>query len=181
MSLQINTTQGLIGINTIKGRQSIEQPKGELELSQPKAELQVESELPKVIIDQYECFAEAGLKNSTDLMKDISQWSQKCLMEAIANYNQEGDMMAQIEKGGNPMPMIAENGAFPMYDFNIDFIPKSRPKIDIIGSLNIEWDIKKPIINYEARKPVIGFEYGKVDISMRQWPNIEINYVDEKY
>jgi len=180
--LQIKSTPGLIGINTIHGRQSIEQPKGKLEINQPKAEMHINSELPKVIIDQYQCFAEAGLKNPTDLMKDIRQWSYKCLMEGIANYNQEGDMLARIETGSNPMPMIAENRAFPRYDFNIDFIPKSRPKIDVkMGHVDINWDIKKPIINYAVRKPVIDYQPGKVEISMRQWPDLEINFVDEKY
>jgi len=179
--LQIKSTPALIGINTIPGRQSIRQPKGELSVTTSRAEMRIDRELPKVLIDQYQCFAEAGLKNPTDLMKDISQWCYKCLMEGIANYNQEGDMLAQIEKGGNPMPMIAENRAFPRYDFNIDFIPKSRPKIDVTGYINIEWDIKKPVINYEVRKPVIDYQPGKVEITLRQWPSLEINFVDEKY
>lgn len=179
--LQIKTTPGLIGINTSQGRQSIEQPWGKLEINQSKPKLHIEKELPKVIIDQYECFAEAGLKNNTDLTKDIGEWSYKCFLEGIANYNQEGDMLAQIEKGGNPFPIIAENRAFPSYDFNIDFIPKSRPKIDVTGYINIDWDIKKPIINYEVRQPVIDYQTGKVKISMRQWPSIEMRYIDEKY
>jgi hypothetical protein len=179
--LQINTTPGLIGINIVQGRQSIQQPMGKQEISQPKAELYIEKELPKVIIDQYQCFAEAGLKKPIDLAKDNSQWSYECFLEGIAMYNEEGNMMAKIENGANPLPSIGENRAFPRYDFNIDFIPKSRPKIDVTGYLKIDWNIKKPIINYEVRKPTIDFQRGKVEIFMRQWPSIEINYIDEKY
>lgn len=179
--LQINTTPGLIGINTILGRQSIEQPQGELTVNQAKSQMHIDRELPQVIIDQYECFAEAGLKNNTDLRREISQLSYKCLMDSIANYNQEGDMLAQIEKPGNPLPTIAENKAFPQYEFNIDFIPKSRPKIDVTGHINISWDIHKPTINYEVRRPVVDYQPGKAEIYMRQWPRVEIRFIDEKY
>ncbi|KJS85390.1 MAG: hypothetical protein JM58_08735 [Peptococcaceae bacterium BICA1-8] len=178
MSLQIRSTPGLIGINTMQGRLNVEFPKSKLEISQPKAEMRINSQLPRVIIDQYQCFAEAGLKNYSDLTKDNGQWAYKCFMERIARYNQEGDMLAQIEKGNSSIPLIAEN-TFPTYDFNINFIPKSRPKIDVTGHINIDWDIKKPIINYEVRNPVFQYEHGKVEISMRQWPSIEMNYVDE--
>lgn len=181
MPLQINTTPGLIGINSILGWQSIQQPRGEQRISQPKAQMEIDRELPKVYIDQYQCFAEAGLKNPTDFTKDNVQWSYKCFLEGIAQYNEEGDMLAQIEKGINPMPIIAENRAFPRYDFNIDFIPKSRPKIDVKGYLRIEWKTNQPVISYQVRKPVIDFHPGKVEIFMRQWPDIEINYIDERF
>jgi hypothetical protein len=157
------------------------QPRGELTISQSNSQMHIDKELPKVIIDQYQCFAEAGLKNNTDFRREYSQLNYKSFMDGIANYNQEGDMLAQIEKPGNPLPAIAENRAFPRYDFNIDFIPKSRPKIDVTGYINISWDIQKPIINYEVRKPVIDYHPGKAEIYMRQWPSVEIRYVDEKY
>lgn len=181
MPFQIKSTPGLIGINTISAKLSIRQPRGRQEISQPKAELYIERELPRVIIDQYQCFAEAGLKNPTDFAKDNGQWSYKCFLEAIARYNEEGDMLAQIEKGSNPFPVIAENRAFPRYDFNIDFIPRSRPKIDVTGYLNMRWKINKPLINYEVRKPIVDYERGKVEIFMRQWPSLEIKYIDGKY
>ncbi|MFZ5945236.1 MAG: DUF6470 family protein [Bacillota bacterium] len=177
--LQIRTTAGLIGINSSLGRQSIQQFRGEQIIRQPKAEMHIDQELPKVLIDQYQCFAEAGLKKPLDLLKEVSQYTYKKIMENIAAKCQEGDMLAQIEKGGNPLKEIARQSSFPQYDFNIDFIPKSKPKIEVTGYLNIKWEIKQPEIFYEVKKPVIDYQPGKVEISMRQWPDIEMRYVDE--
>ena len=110
MPLQINTTPGLIGINSIAGSGS--SSPGEQRISQPKAQMEIDRELPKVYIDQYQCFAEAGLRILLILPKIMSSGLINAF-RGIAQYNEEGDMLAQIEKGINPMPIIAENRAFP--------------------------------------------------------------------
>jgi len=178
--LQIRTTPALLSLNTQNAKLNIEQPRGQQSIRQPKPELKIDSELPKVKIDQYQCFAETGLKNPTDLMKDIEQWSRKKWLEGIARRNREGDMLAHIEKGGNPIPALAENGAYPVYDWNIDFIPKSRPKIEVTGHLKINWDTKTPKISYKVNKPQIDYLPGKVAISMLQYSSVEIRYLDKK-
>ncbi|MFZ7101353.1 MAG: DUF6470 family protein [Peptococcaceae bacterium] len=178
--LQIRTTPALLGINTIWGRQRIEQPRGELHIEQPRAELKIDRELPKVLIDQYRCFAEAGLKRPLDLMKEIRQRNYNKFLRNIAEMNQEGDMLAQIEKGGNPIAVLGAKRAFPARDFNIGFIPQSRPEFEVTGHLEIEWQLNKPQISYEVRKPVIDYLPGRVEIFLRQWPDIDFNYINEQ-
>lgn len=180
MPLQIKTTPGLIGINMELGRQTIRQLRGELKIRQGKAEMHLDRELPKVLIDQYQCFAEAGRKNNRDLMQDIVSRARQKWLQGIERRIREGQMLSHIENKGNPIPAIAVENAYPQHDFNIAFIPKSRPEFTVEGHLNIQWKITEPEIAYQARKPMITYEPGGVDIFIRQWPNIEINYIDEK-
>ncbi len=178
--LQITTTPARLGMKTYNAHLEIQQPRGQQSIEQPRPEMKIDRELPKVIIDQYQCFAEMGLKNPTDLAKEISNWSRKKWLEGLARRREEGDRMARIEKGGNPIPEMAREKLNHQYQFNVDFIPKSRPKIEVTGHLNIEWDIKKPIINYKPNKPIVDYTPGYVDIYVEQWPDIEIRYVDER-
>ena len=170
---------GQIGINTYNGNFDIRQPQGQLSIKQIKAEMRVDQELPQVIIDQYQCFAEAGLKNTIDLTKANAQWAYQKWIEGIGRRCQEGEMLAAIERG-NPIPDIAENNAYPIYDYNIDLMPKSRPSIDFTGYIDINWQLGGAEVNYQPQKPMIEYQRGKVDIYMEQWPNLEISYVDEK-
>ena len=117
----------------------------------------IEREMPRVIIDQYECFAEAGLKGSADFMKEYAELGKQVVLETIGKIAQEGDAMAQIENGKD---MIAELAFEKMFDDEkeliIDCIPKSRPKVDVAGDLRLEWEMgsveiqKKRVLAYKV-------------------------------
>jgi len=179
MALQINTTWAKIGINTSRAKISIEQPKGELTIKQIKASLNIDREIPRVIIDQYQCFAEAGLKNLEDFTKEYAELGRQGVLEGIGRRATEGNMMAEFEKG-NPISKIAEQNAFPIYDYNINFIPKSRPKIEVKGYLNIDVELGKVIVNYKPNKPEIKYKHGNIEFYLRQKGNIKIRYIDEE-
>ena len=70
LDLKITTTPALIGIQRTPGRQEIQQPKADMEMDIQEPRLEIDSELGQIRIDQYQCFAESGLKNFLDLTKD---------------------------------------------------------------------------------------------------------------
>ncbi|NSW90063.1 MAG: hypothetical protein HPY74_05130 [Firmicutes bacterium] len=82
-------------------------------------------------IDQYEAFASVGYKNTMDLLRESAQRAYQHVMEYIGKTAEDGDRLAAIELGGNPLADIAERDAFPEKEFGIDFIPKARPKYDV--------------------------------------------------
>ncbi|SHH69849.1 hypothetical protein SAMN02745135_01724 [Caloranaerobacter azorensis DSM 13643] len=181
MSLQITTTRVMIQINIIDGKMSICQPRGEQNIHTTMPKVRIEFEKPKVIIDQYQCFAEAGLKNYLDLTKEAARFGYQKVLEGIARIAEDGDRMAQIENGMPPaIPELAEKNAWEELDYNIDFIPKSRPKIDVEGRLKIDWELGKVNIDYKVNKPIINFQRGKVEIYLKQKPSIKIRYIDVK-
>lgn len=92
-------------------------------------------QLPRIEIDQYECFATSGLKGSFDLAKEGAQLGYKQSMEYIAKTAQDGNRLAAIEKGGTPIQDIAKRDAWPVHEFGLGFMPKARPKITVKGSV----------------------------------------------
>lgn len=133
MGLSINTTPARLSIETIPGKLQIDTRKAKLERTQEQAKVSIETEQPQILIDQYECFAEEGLKNNIDLAKDLSQRAYQSAMEYIAKKAQDGDEMAKIGNKASIMLDIIKNDSIKTYDFNMVTIPKSRPKINVTG------------------------------------------------
>lgn len=181
-NLSITSVKGQIGINTINARLDISQPKGEQSLRQIKPKMTIDKEHPKVLIDQSECFSEIGLKSRDEFMREYAELGKQGALEAIARICEDGDRMAQIHKKMPPaIPEIAEKNATPpMREFNIDFIPKSRPKIEVTGSLDINWQLGGIEYSYEPRKPMVTYNPGKVEIYMKKYPELDIKFIDDR-
>jgi hypothetical protein len=144
MALSIRKADIVLEIESIPAKLEIRTKAATLELKQKHAEIKIDAELPKVKIDQYECFAEAGLKNNQDLLWEMSRLAEKQILEYIAKVAEDGDRLAAIEYGGNPIADIAERVAFPEKEFGMATIPKSRPAISMEGSLTIEHEGNQP-------------------------------------
>ncbi|RKD32333.1 DUF6470 family protein [Thermohalobacter berrensis] len=182
MGLKINTTWAKLAMNTTRGQMKIQQPRGEQTIKQTKPQVKIKSEKPKVIIDQYQCFAEAGLKNFLDLTREQINLARQAALEGIGRRAQDGDRMAMIQKNMPPaIPEIAEKNAWDdELDYNVDLMPKSRPKIQVKGDLKIDWVLGKAEINYTPKKPKTNYQRGKVEIYLKQKGSIDIQYVDVK-
>ena len=133
MGLSINTTPAKLSIETIAGKLQIDTRRAQLELTQQRAKVNIKTEQPRILIDQYECFAEEGLKNTIDLAKDLSQRAYQSVMEYIAKTAQDGDEMAKIGNKASIMLDIIKSDSIIIHDFNMVTMPMSRPKIDVAG------------------------------------------------
>lgn len=183
MRLEMRSTMGQIGIENKKPVQTIRQPKGEQSIKQVKAKMIVDRELPRVHIDQRQCFSEVGLKTVSELSRENARLGRQHVMEEIARIAQEGNQMARIEDG-RPLRTviadIAEARAWRPVDITVDLLPKSRPKIEVTGHLNIDWKLGGAIINYKPNKAITRYQPGDVNIYVKRWHNLEINVVDKK-
>ncbi len=183
MGLVINRINGLIGIERTPSRLEIRIRNATLELKTHKARVSIQSEKPKVLIDQYEARASAGLKNTADRTREISQRAYQRVMEFIEKKAADGDMLAAIEYGGNPIAEIAARDSWPQYESNIDFIPKTGPRFDVTGSLKIEWNVDEIARGVEGRyipgRVDIYYRPSVVRIYMRQYPSIKFQYIED--
>jgi len=179
--LRITTTPALIGIQTKTGRLEIQQPKADMELNIQHPKVEIHSEQVKVQIDQYECFAEAGLKNFIDLTRENAAFAKQKFAEAVDRIVRQGDeMVASLHKGVDMIPIHAEENAFERnrVDYNMDTIPKSRPRIDFIGgTVDIKAIEGRVDAQVRINKPIIDYTRGSVDIYLRQKNSINIEYV----
>lgn len=138
MGLVINQTYAAIKVETTPSELNIDSEAARLELKQKQARVNIHTELPRVEIDQYECFATAGLKNVYDMTKEAAQRGISQAMEYIAKMAGDGDAFAAIEQSGNPIADIAVRDSVTEHEFGLDFIPKARPKITVKGGVQID-------------------------------------------
>lgn len=182
MGLSIRTTDIQLGIDRTPSSLNMDTRNASLELHQKHAKVNVTTEKPKVIIDQYQCFAEAGLKSSADLIREAAQRGYRQVMKFIGQTARDGYTLAAIENGGNPIAAIAARDASPQKEFGLAFIPKSRPKIEVTGSIDIQWDrngegVKNGVEgNYIPGYAKLDFEPARVDIYVKQYPSVDIEY-----
>ena len=181
-NLRITTVNGQIGINTTHGSYTMSSPKGEQSIKQIKPKMTISGESPKVIIDSYQCWAERGLKNNIDLLTENAQLGRQAAIKAIDRIVGDGNRMAMITRRTPPaIPEIAVKNSAPIqHEFNYTMIPKSRPKIDVVGNLKIDWQLGGVDINYTPKKPQIEYNRGKVEIYMQRYPEINMQYIDDR-
>lgn len=186
MSLIITQTYATIGIDRDLSKLQIDAQNARLKLQQNHAKVNIEMELPSVEIDQYEAFASAGLKNYRDLAKETAQKGYRQVMQYIGKVVADGDAMAAIENGGNPIAEIAKRDSYKMREFNIGFIPKARPEITVTGHVEIDALKNAEGINNGVDGTFIPAEFnlnyasGNVEIFLSQYASIKFDYIENK-
>ena len=158
MQLQINSIRGQLGIIRHDAVLSIRQPRAQVKMTSMPAELNTRTEHIKVRIDQSQCFSESGLKRVFELSDELAARARQAVLEGIAAVAVEGNRMSMIENKSNAVVEIALDKTFtPPADFNVDLMPKSRPKIEfeggkvhfdpVLGGVNIEVQVNPPEIS----------------------------------
>lgn len=182
MGLSISTTDIQLGIESIPSRLQMETRNARLELHQKHAKVNISTEKPRVLIDQYQCFAEAGRMNNFDHGKKIAESAYRQVMKFIGQTARDGYALAAIERGGNPIADIAVRRAYPQKEFNIAFIPRSRPEIEVTGSVdtqlekNGEGTNNGVDANYVPGYANSYFTQANVNVFVKQYPSVNINY-----
>ena len=187
MALNITQTYAKIGIETTPSMLEIRAQRAQLQIKQKHAKLNIETEPPRIEIDQYEAFASAGFKNNFDFItSEIDRVKQEYL-ENVGKIVDDGNTLAAIENGGNPIAEIAQRDFYTTHEFNIDFIPKARPDIRLIeGEVNIEVEngdyegINNGVeVNYIPAQVSINYTPAQVKIFLSQYASIKFDYIKE--
>lgn len=179
MAIQINSKHALIGIDRNAGNFSINKIDAALNFHRKQPKVNIESEKPKVMIDQYEAYASAGLKNRSDLLKEYVDRGLSAASEYAAKYASDGDSLAMVEKG-NPIPSFAERDRFPEKEFGMVSMPSAPIRISVTGSLKIQADTETKVESeYTPGKVNINITPDKVSIYLKQYASLSINYIPE--
>lgn len=182
MGLTISRTDILLEYRRTPSKLEIESKNARLDLHQKHAKINIHTELPRVKIDQYECFASAGLKNNGDLIRDAARRAYQQVMEFIGKTASDGYALAAIEKGGNPIAAIAKRDADPIHEFGLDYIPKARPKIEIEGDLKFDPERNSEGINngvegtYHAGEVNYNYNPSSINISVKRYPSVKFDF-----
>ncbi|WP_163099296.1 DUF6470 family protein [Peribacillus alkalitolerans] len=177
--LRVSTTPAQMSINTTKPIQEIQQPQADISIEQPMAEVSMETIQGKLTIDQTEAWADMDLKSFFRRGDEFAQQGYQALLDGIARRVQDGDELMKIENGSNAIVNQAErNSAPPIYEFNIGWIPKAGSvKVNFEpGSVKIDVQLQKPKVNIKANLPIINYTPGKVNIDVKQYSSINIEF-----
>jgi hypothetical protein len=178
--IRMESTPALLGLNIQKSIQQIEQRPADLSIKQPKAELSIETTNGKLSIDQSGAREDVDLKSIARRVEEFADNGYQDWLTGLARIAQQGDDLMMIEYGGNPIADQAKvNSESPMYDFNVGFIPSHfSVKISYEPShINIKWNTHKPEINVRVNKPIHEYTPGKVQVDMKQWSSLKIDFL----
>jgi len=182
MALEIRTTPAILGIQRTPSNHSIEQPQAEWNGSLTLPIIHVEGTVSRVTIDQEDAFNESGLKNNEAFRQDSIAFALQKMAEGTSRRASQGDALAKINEGGDPIPDQALQNAYDqfLHEFGMVTMPRSGAKIDVIeGTLDIQ--VIEGEINgeFETHKPIIDYQPSKVERYMEQYNSISITYLGE--
>lgn len=176
--LQIQTTQGVLGLQITKPTQEIEQPSATLSQQQPAAILEISTTRPQLSLDTTEARADVDMKSVFRRTDEYAQLGKKSAMEGIARRAREGQQLVKIGNGGNAIASIAkQNGTPPPAPIGIRFIGnRSQIQMSITpGTTDIQATPQKAINDVQINKPIHTYTQGKVTGVMEQWASIQID------
>lgn len=182
--IRITSQQAQIELDIQQPIQSIEQPAAVIDLQQPPAEVSIERTPSQLTIDQTKAREDMDLKSIAKRIEEAAQQGHQDLLEGIARRTQDGAQLMMIENGGNAIASIAKrNSEGPEKQFNIGWIP-SYGSVNIRfvpGKVDIDTKTNPVINNSRAQKPIHEYQPGKVNITMKNYPSLNIDFVNLKY
>lgn len=179
--LQMESQRGRISIEQTPAKIEIRQPKARQSIEQPKAEMSIRTTKGKMHIDQSQAWEERMLMSTIRLNEMHAQEGMQAVKEGTARRAEQGAQLIKIEQDVNVIAEQAiENGHPQMKQLSIKYVPSPfAVKLNYEpGELDINFEPRKPIIDVQINKPEITFERGTVNISMAQYPHLEISVVD---
>lgn len=182
--IRLQSTFGKTEINTHNAKLEYEQPKVELSIQQPPAELDINRTPSKLTIDQTKAREDMDLKKISKRIEEFAQQGYQDWLSGLARVSQEGDDLMMIENGGHPIADQAKrNSESPMLDFNIGWIPSAGGvKVGYDpGKVELTWKVNKPIIESRVNKPIVNYSPGKVEVSLKEYPSLKIDFENLKY
>ncbi|NGQ95631.1 hypothetical protein G3578_10745 [Brevibacillus sp. SYP-B805] len=186
--IRIHQTYARLGLDIQKPVQEIRQPRAELNMIQKPAVLEIHQPQGVLTIDTSEAQANIDLRGPLRRTQDNAEYGKRMWLEAIAQISEEGDRLAAIENGGNPIADIAfENSV--IYEGKEILAEGS-----IVGDgVELHYEAKKPIINVhlggvhmnpETHKAIHQYTPGKMRGYIQQWNSLQIDvvglHVDER-
>lgn len=178
--IRIQSQMAKIQITQTKGKQEIRQPRAELSIQQPPAKITMNTTPSKLQIDQTQAWEDMNLMHIFKRNDKFAQEGMRSVQEGTGRRAAEGTEMMRIENGGNPIASQAiTNGNTQMKSLGITFIPShfSVKTSYQLAEVNIDVQTNKPIIEANPRKVEHHYERGQVDTSMKQYQQLEIDFV----
>lgn len=175
--MQIKQETALIGIDADLGTQDIKQPRPTYEMQTERPQQDIRQPRGELEIDQSRAWDALGQGPILQAMSRIYSQCHDIAMQGIAKIVEDGNRMAAINLGGNPIAEIAKELSTEHSEFDY-YGEASIDNVDITYTphqAEINLTNGKININVQVNAPEIEYNRGKLDIYMKQYPKVEIN------
>lgn len=170
MRIVMQSQMALIGLKTNNAQMKQHYVQPVIEMETTTGELNMKVDLPKIEIDQQQCFSESGLKGILELSSDNVKAAVQQMYASVGRIADQGNQLSNFHEG-NAIADQAYYNAYDQFDneFNMVTMPMSRPKITVIeGRVNMDPTRTQIKFNPKLSKPELEYTPGRVDIYLRQ-------------
>ncbi|GAB6107651.1 DUF6470 family protein [Fusibacter bizertensis] len=155
-----------------------------LNLDIQKPQLEMETKQPKVLIDQTEPFAEAGLKNIRAFMEDNISFGAQKFSEGVSRIVNQGNEFIEIQTGNDPIPDQAISNAYEMFEkeFNYGAVPSTRPTITLDEG-KVNYSFRRGSVNNQSQSQKVQMSYSpyQINYTISQYNSINFRYEKPRY
>lgn len=172
--IRIQTQQGFLAARTQPARLEGAYEKKDLSIrGNNGARVQLQTELPRIQIDQRESFASAGLQRWLPQYLEFCEKSFQAGLERIGGIVSEGIRMMEIEKGGNAIAEIARNKGYKEVRLTISSV--TPPRISSIpGSVEVQDASSEVQTEWRDIDSTVRYTPASIEFSWNTRPSIEI-------
>ncbi len=174
--IQIKQQFAQLGIQTQAPSLQIRQPRPTFELSTTKPQLEIHSPRGELVIDQSKAWAALGVGDHLKMMDHIYSEAHRVVLEEIGRIAENGDKLADIAHGGNPIAEIARQDVINFLEFNYT-TPASYDNVDIYYTAHKpEFNVQNGTVQLQSHPNMPEYQYtrGKVSYQMLQYAKLEI-------
>lgn len=178
--IDINFAFGQIGINTYKGYLDPDMNiQGRFKLKKTDPDISISSTQPQIIdIDLSQCRAEIGSPSPDTAARMWHDEAKQYVLNYIGQKAAGGDALGAIERGVSIADIVSAESFPDPPEFNVDLVPKSRPKITFeTGHVKQSAQYGQIQVDLEGEALTFCYERAHVNIFMKQNPYIDIKAV----
>ncbi|SES84312.1 hypothetical protein SAMN05660297_00691 [Natronincola peptidivorans] len=181
MDLRITAQNAEIGIQQSMGQMMISNNSQTLQTNIRDPKISMQQDNPVLLIDQSQCFSEAGLKSSREISRIYAHKGKQAALQSAYSTANEGRQMANIQNGFI-LNRLAKSKSEPKErQFNFDMIPKSRPEIQVRrGETRFSFQKGEVQVNAPYTPPSIDYNRGNTNIYLKQKNYINIDYIGKR-
>lgn len=159
----------------------LRQPQADLSIEQPKADVSIQTTKGKLTIDQTQAWEEMNLMSTRRHIEKFAEEGMSATSEGTARRAQQGTELMKIENDSNTIYSQAKaNSGEQERLIGFKYVPSVfSVKIDYEpGTTEIDIVANKPNIDVTVNKPELTFNRGGAQISMAQYNELHIDYVN---
>lgn len=165
--LNIEQQYAKLGLEIIKPQLNMHTTLPKIKIESQPAIVEIHTTPGKLEIDTTPCRYALGLKNLSDLARDLAQEGKQAVLEAIGKISEDGDRMAEFQNGDAIVELAYEINL--QSDYSIEWAYKQPPLISYQkGSVEYNVIPAKLNIDFEKGDVELDFKQGKVSGYLRQ-------------